>query len=286
MEQKIPKIIHYCWFGGNPLPEAAVKCMESWKKYCPDYEIMEWNEENFPTDFNDYVKEAYEAKKWAFVSDVARLYALVRYGGVYMDTDIEVVKNIDDILVYDAISGFESSGSIPTGMMAAKKGHPFFIDLLHDYDGEHFIMEDGSYNMTTNVVRITEPCLANGLKLNNKEQTVCGFTFKPMDYFCAKDAISDEVKVTENTYTIHHFNSSWITDEKRWAKEYRIRHKKLLPRFIAPHVSCFLAAWKFRGIFAAFGEIGVYLKSKRKMKEQMKKYRQSRLNKKTQGETL
>jgi len=276
MEQKIPKIIHYCWFGGNPLPVSAKECIETWKKHCPDYEIMEWNESNFPCDYNDYVKEAYEAKKWAFVSDVARLHALVEYGGVYMDTDIEVVKNIDDILVYDAISGFESSGSIPTGMMAAKKAHPFFIELLKDYEGEHFIMEDGSYNMTTNVVRITEPCLANGLKLNNKEQTVCGFTFMPKDYFCAKDIITDEITVTENTYTIHHFNSSWITEEKKYAKDFRKRHRKLLPRFIAPHVSCFIAAWKFRGCKAAFGEIGVYFETKRKTKEQIKKYKNSK----------
>ena len=269
-EQKIPKTIHYCWFGGNPLPPLAVKCIESWKKYCPDYEIVEWNETNFPPTFNDYVKEAYEAKKWAFVSDVARLYALVEFGGVYMDTDVEVLKSLDDILAYDAISGFEAVDSIPTGLMAAKKGHPLFQRLLSDYEGEHFLYEDGSMNMTTNVIRITDACLDYGLKLNNKMQTVGGFTLMPKEYFCPKDNITEEIKVTENTYTIHHFSSSWLSDEKRYAKEFRHRHRKWLPRFIAPHVSCFIAAWKFRGFVNAIKEIGVYYRDMHRAKQRQK----------------
>ena len=111
----IPKKIHYCWFGGNPLPPLAVKCIESWKKYLPDYEIKEWNESNFDLNYNDYVREAYEAKKWAFITDVVRLYAMVTEGGIYMDTDVEVLKPLDELLQYDAVSGFESSSRIPTG---------------------------------------------------------------------------------------------------------------------------------------------------------------------------
>ena len=109
----IPKKIHYCWFGGNPLPPLAVKCIESWKKYLPDYEIKEWNESNFDLNYNDYVREAYEAKKWAFITDVVRLYAMVTEGGIYMDTDVEVLKPLDELLQYDAVSGFESSSRIP-----------------------------------------------------------------------------------------------------------------------------------------------------------------------------
>ena len=104
----IPKVIHYCWFGGNPLPELAQKCIASWKKYCPDYEIKEWNESNFDLNCCDYVREAYEAKKWAFVSDVARLYAMVHEGGIYMDTDVEVIAPLDSLLQYHAVSGFET----------------------------------------------------------------------------------------------------------------------------------------------------------------------------------
>ena len=130
----IPKVIHYCWFGRNPLPILAQKCIESWKKYCPDYEIKEWNEDNFPMDYNDYVKEAYEAKKWAFITDVVRLFALVTEGGIYMDTDVEVIKPLDGLLQYEAVSGFEPCSQIPTGLMASEAHQPLFEELLRDYD--------------------------------------------------------------------------------------------------------------------------------------------------------
>ena len=110
----IPKIIHYCWFGGKPLPELAQKCIASWKKYCPDYEIKEWNESNFNLNSCDYVREAYEAKKWAFITDYVRLYAMVTEGGIYMDTDVEVIKPLDPFLKHKAFSGFEDEVSIPT----------------------------------------------------------------------------------------------------------------------------------------------------------------------------
>jgi mannosyltransferase OCH1-like enzyme len=276
-EMRIPKKIHYCWFGKNPLPEDAVRCIESWKKYCPDYEIIEWNEDNFPIDYNDYVREAYEAKKWAFVSDVARLYALVTEGGVYMDTDVEVVRPIDGILKYSAVSGFESSGSVPTGLMAAEQGHPFFKKLLDDYSGDKFIMEDGSYNIMTNVERITNTCLEGGLVLNDTEQTVCGFTFLPHDYFCPKDVVTHKVFLTENTYAIHHFGGSWLSEEKRYAKEFRVRHPHI-PRFMALHVSCFVAACKFRSFGAAIKDVFAYFSDRKKKKKKLRE-----LNKKGNG---
>ena len=134
----IPKKIHYCWFGGNPLPEMARHCIDSWKKYCPDYEIKEWNETNFDLHFNDYVWEAFQAKKWAFITDVVRLHALVTEGGIYMDTDVEVVKPLDSLLQYEAVSGFEAEARIPTGLMACEKGQRLFVELLHDYEGSTF----------------------------------------------------------------------------------------------------------------------------------------------------
>ena len=151
----IPKVIHYCWFGGNPLPELAQKCIASWKKYCPDYEIKEWNESNFDLNCCDYVREAYEAKKWAFVSDVARLYAMVHEGGIYMDTDVEVIAPLDSLLQYHAVSGFETEHSIPTGLMACEKGNPMFTEFLNEYKTAHFLLPDSSLDQTTNVVRIT-----------------------------------------------------------------------------------------------------------------------------------
>ena len=264
-KQRIPKTIHYCWFGGNPLPEMAVSCIESWKKYCPDYEIVEWNESNFPMDYNDYVREAYEAKKWAFVSDVARLYALVSCGGVYMDTDVELIKPIDSILDYEAISGFESSGEIPTGLMACEKEHPLFVKLLEDYNGKHFLREDGSLDLTTNVTRITNVCLEYGLVLNNEEQTVGGFTLKPMDWFCPKDHFTGEIHLTDNTLAIHHFGGSWLPEEARCAIELIKKYKKFMPKGLATRCGYYRAAWKYRGFFkGAVGDVFKNIKKKAK----------------------
>lgn len=256
----IPKKIHYCWFGGNPLPKDALKCIESWKKYCPDYEIIEWNESNFDINCCDYVREAYEAKKWAFVSDVARLYALVHHGGVYMDTDVEVLKPLDDILSYEAVSGFEAKDRIPTGLMACQKGQALFVELLHDYDNAHFIKEDGTFNITTNVTRITNTCLKYGLKLNNTLQTVNGFTLFPYDYFCPKNYETKVVDLTENTYTIHHFDGSWLAEEDKYAAVLREKYRKVLPNGIARCLAKFNAIKKCRGFKAAMKETCKWLK--------------------------
>lgn len=255
---KIPKIIHYCWFGGNPLPEMAVKCIESWKKYCPNYEIMEWNENNFNLEMNDYVKEAYAAKKWAFVSDVARLYALVNYGGIYMDTDVEVIKPLDDLLDYEAFSGFESDSCIPTGLMACEKKHRMFIEFLQDYEGDHFKRKDGSLDLTTNVTRITNTCLKYGLKQNNQFQNVNGFTLLPKDYLCPKDHETKEINITRNTYTIHHFDGSWHSKEDIY---YEGLKKKLgFPG--GSYVAKCISIIKFRGLKPAIKESLGWIKRK------------------------
>ena len=211
----ISKKIHYCWFGGKEKSELAKKCIESWKKYCPDYELIEWNEDNFSLDYCSYVKEAYEEKKWAFITDVVRLYALVNYGGIYMDTDVEVLKSLDDLLELKAFSGFQTVDSIPTGIMAAEKDHPRFKELLDDYKDIHFRTSDGSVDMETNVVKITNTCLKYGLILNNQKQEINGFTLFPVDYFCAKDIMTGKLINNSNTYTIHHFAGSWTTTRNR-----------------------------------------------------------------------
>ena len=250
-EVKIPKIIHYCWFGKNPLPEMAQKCIESWKKYCPDYEIVEWNEDNFNLEINDYVKEAYQAKKWAFVSDVARLYALVNCGGIYMDTDVEVIRSLDDLLNYKAVSGFETDTQIPTGLMACEKGHSLFMEFLHDYDGQHFVRNDGSYDLTTNVTRITNVCLKYGLKQNNSMQCINGFTLLPKDYLCPKDHKTKQVHMTSNTYVIHHFDGSWHSDEDKFIERIGEKFEKIP---MGSYVAKFAGIVKFRGIGAAVRE--------------------------------
>lgn len=213
----IPKKIHYCWFGRNPLPELAVRCIDSWKKNCPEYEIIEWNEDNFDVSMNPYVLEAYQSKKWAFVTDFVRLYAIVNYGGIYMDTDVEVIKPLDSFLKEKGFSGFETPKSIPTGIMAAEKNFPLFKELLSEYDTRHFIRKDGSYDETTNVYAITQSCLKRGLQLNNAQQCIEGFTLYPQEYFCPKDVQSGIIMKTEKTVTIHHFAGSWNNGKvKKW----------------------------------------------------------------------
>lgn len=216
----IPKTIHYCWFGHNPMPKLAKKCIRSWKRYCPDYEIIEWNEDNFDISSSPlYVRQAYEAKKWAFVTDYVRLYAMVNYGGIYMDTDVEVVKPLDSFLKHRAFSGFEDEIHIPTGIMACEKGFPLFERFLHYYDNASFYNADGSLNKTTNVATITALCLENGLVPNNQFQIIEGFALYPNEYFCPRSFSTGQLNRTKNTYTIHWFNASWHTEEVRRAFE-------------------------------------------------------------------
>ena len=246
----IPKIIHYCWFGRNPLPPLAVRCIESWRRYCPDYEIKEWNEDNFNLNYNDYVKEAYEAKKWAFITDVVRLHALFTEGGIYMDTDVEVLKPLDNLLRYEAVSGFETETRIPTGLMACREGHPLFGELLHEYDGLHFKRPDGSLDLTTNVTRITNTCSKYGFVPNNTLQTVKSFTLLPKDYLCPKDSQTKVINITPNTLTIHHFDGSWVSEEDKYAS---VLNRKLLfiPKNVRGYMAKFMAIAKYQGIIIA-----------------------------------
>lgn len=251
MQNRIPKIIHYCWFGGKPLPELAQRCIESWKKYCPDYEIKRWDETNFDLNYNDYVREAYEVKKWAFVTDVVRLYVLINYGGIYMDTDVEVLKPLDELLHYEAVSGFESETQIPTGLMSCREGQELFTEFLHEYDGKHFIKSDGTYDTTTNVKRITDICLKYGFVPNNTLQTIKGFTLLPRDYLCPKNPKTRELNITEHTLTIHHFDGSWLSEAERKAKEFAYKYRKFAPM----NVLKFIGIVKYGGIKEALKKV-------------------------------
>ncbi|MCL2226111.1 MAG: glycosyl transferase [Oscillospiraceae bacterium] len=197
------------------MPPLAEKCIESWKRYCPDYEIKEWNERNFDVNYNEFVKQAYEAEKWAFVSDVARLYATYTEGGIYMDTDCELLKPIDEFLGLDAFSGFESPKLVPTAIMGSRKGHELFKELLDDYETRLFKLDNREYDMTPNTVTITNLLLERGLVLNNKLQNVANFTIYPTEYFCPQMSERGAFKFGENTYATHHFASSWIDKEGR-----------------------------------------------------------------------
>ena len=227
----IPKTIHYCWFGGNPLPKLAKKCIKSWKKYCKDYEIIQWNEKTFDIKSAPlYVRQAYDAKKWAFVTDYVRLYAMVKYGGVYMDTDVEVIKPLDAFLNHKAFSGFENDTQIPTGIMACEKDFPLFERLLRYYDNASFFNEDGTMNCTTNVAIITQTCLEYGLKQNNTFQIIDGFALYPKDYFCPIEWSTLIKKETENTATIHHFSGSWHTKSEKNTHKQQIKKQRRIER--------------------------------------------------------
>lgn len=212
----IPKVIHYCWFGRNPKPELALHCMESWKKFCSDYEVIEWNEYNFDIQSAPlYVQQAYNEKKWAFVTDYVRLYVLFNYGGIYMDTDVEVLKPLDVFLTHKGFSGFEMETAIPTGIMASEKAHPLIELWMNEYNTMSFYNEDGTLNTTTNVTYITDYMKEYGMVFNNTLQTIQDFTFYPNDYFCPKNYMTGRLECTENTHTIHHFDGSWQTKEEK-----------------------------------------------------------------------
>ncbi|MBO4814313.1 MAG: glycosyl transferase [Muribaculaceae bacterium] len=215
----IPKVIHYCWFGHNPLPKLAQKCINSWKKYLSDYEIKEWNEDNFDLDKYPYAKEAYENKKYAFVTDVVRLYALYHEGGIYMDTDVEVIGSLDPFLHHIAFSGFESETDVPTGIMASEKGGKWAKMNLDYYNDRHFIKENGEFDMTTNVTTITNLMLSYGLVQNNTYQDFPGLvSFYPTEYFCPIDHFGYVMKKTSNTVCIHYYAGSWTPNKNQFKK--------------------------------------------------------------------
>ena len=180
----IPKIIHYCWFSDLPdYPPLVIKCIDSWKKFLPDYEIKLWNSSNFDLSSCPYAQEAYNERKFAFASDYVRLQVLYR-GGVYLDSDIEVLKNFDNLLNNKAFTGFESPGNIAAWIFGSEKGNPIFKEFLDYYDGRHFIFIPGHYDTTPNPVPITKILLKHGLKLNNDLQRLDNITVYPMEYFC------------------------------------------------------------------------------------------------------
>lgn len=216
----ITKIIHYCWFGRGELPETAKRCIESWRKYCPDYEIKEWNEDNFDLNSCAYVKEAYAAKKWAFVSDYARFEILYKYGGLYFDTDVEVVKPLDDIVLTESFMGLQPGKKTMHGIeyevnpglgLGAEPGAEIFKEILDLYHELHFITENGGQNIKTVVDYTTEILKKHGMANVNKIQQVDGVTVYPAEFFCPVDFNTGVLTITDNTHSIHHFVASWFT---------------------------------------------------------------------------
>lgn len=221
----IPKKIHYIWLGGKPLPPLAKKCLSSWRNFMPDYEIVRWDESNLDLDFCDYAREAYKAKKWAFASDYARFKILYEQGGIYLDTDVEVIRSLEPILDQGPYMGFEvdcseeNKGTVASGLgLAANPGLGLYKDILDSYEHDHFLKDDGSYDLTTVVERVTGILRERGLRDVPGIQEVAGVRIYPSEYFCPKDPINSCLTLTENSYSIHHYDGSWTTGKQKFHK--------------------------------------------------------------------
>ena len=210
----IPKIIHYCWFGGKALPKSAEKCIKSWQKYMPGYEIKRWDESNFDINAIDYTRDAYAAGKYAFVSDYARFYVLNRFGGIYFDTDVEVIAPFDDILAAGAYLGREEIGVNPGLGMASEANNPFLNLIIDYYSHLQFKTEGG--RMLNIVDHTTGILIQNGYRNEDLFQQCCGFNIYPQEFFCPIDYDTRELKITGNTRTIHHYAESWVPKSTRF----------------------------------------------------------------------
>ena len=225
----IPKTIHYCWFGRNPKPALFQWCIASWKQHCPDYEIIEWNEDNFDLSQNNYVQEAYEAKKWAFVTDYARLWVIYNYGGIYLDTDVEVIKSFDDLIDEPAFFGLEDTKCIASGLgFGAEKGNSVVGAMLRDYNDIHFKQADGSLDLTACPIRNTAS-IAHLLPQNitgNEIVHIPDAVIYPPEWFCPLSADGSKMKKTANTHSIHWYSATWLSEDQMVVHKYRIFRKR------------------------------------------------------------
>lgn len=213
---KIPKVIHYCWFSGNPISDYLKKCMESWSEVCPDYEIKRWDESNYDVEKNSYMKQAYEECKWGFVPDYARLDILYNYGGFYIDTDVQLVKSLEPLRMQGAFCGVEKWGNVNMGgCSGAVKHHPMIKKML-DYRADiQFKYEDGTLNLNTCGVYETQPFINLGMRVDNTTQRINDMTVFSSDYFHPYDYMSGKTVITDNTFSIHHFNGGWLDEKSR-----------------------------------------------------------------------
>lgn len=234
---KIPKIVHYCWFGNNPKPASVLTYIENWKTKLPDYQIIEWNESNFDIGVCDYTKQAYKHKKFAFVSDYARLYALYHQGGIYLDTDVEVVKSLTPLLdKAECILGFEEKNAIATSTMLASAGNPFVFKFMRSYHKRKFLKENGELDTTTNVEHLTDLLKSEGLHQNGIKQSLSfennRILILAQQYLSPYDYINLIDKATDKTYTIHHYGNSWGGAKSNISKKIKL----LLIKVLGPNV--------------------------------------------------
>lgn len=210
----IPKKIHYCWFGRGEKPKLAQKCIASWKKYCPDYEIIEWNEDNFDLDYNAYTRYCYDNKKWAFLSDFVRLVVVAEYGGLYFDTDVELLKSPDELLQYGAFYGFENNSNIATGLgFGAQANHPTILAMRGKYE-EVEPDVDGNYPLIVCPALNTAALIPFGLRLDGSRQNIAGAEILPVEYLNPYDDPTGSLTKTKNTISVHWYSKSWMSKGK------------------------------------------------------------------------
>lgn len=216
----IPKKIHYCWFGNNKKSRLIEKCIKSWKKYCPDYEIIEWNEDNFDINICPYVTQAYEQKKWAYVSDYARFHILNEYGGIYLDTDVELLKPLDNLLESNSFAGFASDKIVATGLIfACEKNNWLCQSVLESYAGESFVWDDPDKILAIGR-RVTQILTQNGLILDGSLQTVNSMVIYPKEYFNPTNG-DMRAKISDKAYSVHHYAATWFPAHKRFLNTLR-----------------------------------------------------------------
>ena len=224
----IPKIIHYCWFGNANKPQSVEKCISSWRKYCPDYEIKEWSEANFDVNQNQYCQQAYEEKAWGFVPDYIRLWIIYHEGGIYLDTDVQILKSFDSLLDNKAFAGFEYGTAdkkdgyfVNFGQgFGAEPGNKIILNHMNMYNDLQYRLQNGEYNRVASPNYTTDILVKHGLeRKQNKIQKLDGMTIYPTEYFCPKNFSTGVVKKTQNTYSIHHFDGSWYSEEEQRQRE-------------------------------------------------------------------
>jgi Glycosyltransferase sugar-binding region containing DXD motif len=212
----IPKIIHYCWFGPKPIPELELKCMKSWKKFLPDYKLMLWDEKSFDIEnSSQYVKEAYDKKLYPFVADYVRIYAMVEYGGVYLDTDMELLSSIDAFLENEAFTGFENKTRVAAGIMGCNKENKVFRQMLDYYNSVNFIDANNDINITTICSVMMDVLEEDGFEYKNSEQYLKNIHIYERDIFYPKKLQNGEFRITDKSVSIHHYSGSWLTSRQK-----------------------------------------------------------------------
>lgn len=236
----MPKVIHYCWFGRKPLPDSALKCIDSWKRFLPDYEIKQWNEDNFDVRAIPYTSDAYDADKYAFVSDFARFQILYDHGGLYFDTDVEIIKPLNDIIAAGPFFGAEVNGNpdkstfpkvAPGLCIGAAKGNELFREILAKYRAMNFLGDDGTFNKYTMIPLVTDLLIQHGMSATAGVQKVGDFAIYPVEYFNPLDVATGRLNITPNTRSIHWFMASWLPPQAAWKKKLKQSIRRILYLF-------------------------------------------------------